>query len=153
MKKTDAPIIIEQSFNIPIKMVWSAFTNLDEMVKWYFENIPEFKAEVGFVTKFDIVSGDRTFPHIWTITEVIPEKKIAYRWQYENYDGDSTVEFNLLEENENTNLKLMVKIHEDFSDQIPEFRRESCIGGWTYFIKDRLKTYLEFKKNKKKDDI
>ena len=143
MKKKDAPIIIEESFKAPISKVWSAITKLDEMVKWYFENIPEFKAEIGFSTRFDIVSGDRTFPHIWTITEVIAEEKIAYRWQYENYRGDSIVEFNLLEENERTNLKLKVNILEDFPDEVPEFKRDSCIGGWTYFINNRLKTHIE----------
>ncbi len=30
-----------------------------------------------------------------------------------------------------------------FFENIPEFKRESCIEGWTYFIKKRLKEFLE----------
>jgi hypothetical protein len=40
---------------------------------------------------------------------------------------------------------LTVEVLEDFPDDIPEFRRESCIGGWNYFINHRLKEYLDKK--------
>lgn len=34
---------------------------------------------------------------------------------------------------------------ESFPPHIPEFKRESCEGGWTYFINQRLKEYLDAK--------
>ncbi len=34
---------------------------------------------------------------------------------------------------------------EKFPDNIPEFKRESDVAGWNYFIKDSLKEFLEEK--------
>jgi hypothetical protein len=34
-------------------------------------------------------------------------------------------------------------VRETFPDDIPEFRRDSCIGGWEYLIQKSLKEYLE----------
>ena len=39
-------------------------------------------------------------------------------------------------------LQLTLEIHEDFPQDIPEFKRESGVAGWNYFL-DRLKIYLE----------
>jgi len=38
---------------------------------------------------------------------------------------------------------LSTEISESFPLDIPEFKRESCVEGWTYFIKKRLKEYLD----------
>jgi len=37
---------------------------------------------------------------------------------------------------------LSTEVLEDYPDDIPEFKRESGLGGWNYFIKDRLYNYL-----------
>ena len=42
------------------------------MRQWYFENIPAFKAEVGFETQFEIHNQGRIFPHRWKVTKVVP---------------------------------------------------------------------------------
>ena len=146
MKVNDDPIIIEQFFNSPIDSVWNAISNVEEMRKWFFDNVPEFKPEVGFKTQFNVKSEDRNFLHSWKVIEVIPNNLLKYNWSYEDYDGDSNVIFELTEENNRTKLKLSHEILEDFPEDIPEFKRESCIGGWTYFINNRLKEYLENKK-------
>ncbi len=143
MKKIDPPIIVKQNFHSPLEIVWKSITKLEKMHQWYFEKIPSFKPEVGFKTQFNIKSGERNFLHNWEVLEVIPHKLIKYNWKYENYPGDSNVTFELLAENNKTKLKLTVEVLEDFPQNIPEFKRESCIGGWEYFIKDRLKKYLE----------
>jgi len=143
MKKDDDPIIIEQKFQKPPESVWDAITDIRQMRQWYFENIPDFKPEVGFKTQFEVRSGDRIFPHRWKITEVIPSKKITYNWKYDGYPGDSFVTFELFPHNDQTLLRLTTEIVEDFPQDIPEFRRESCVGGWTYFIQNSLKDYLE----------
>lgn len=143
MKKDDEPIVVEQTFDASIDAVWKAITEIDRMRQWYFENIPSFKPEVGFETQFNVQSQDRNFPHMWKVTEVVPGKMITYNWKYDNYPGDSFVTFELFEQDNLTKLRLTVTILEDFPEDIPEFRRESCIGGWTYFIKERLKEFLE----------
>lgn len=145
MKKSETPVVVEQTFSKDKKMVWSAISNVEEMVQWYFNNIPEFKAEVGFKTKFDVDSGERIFPHIWEVIEVIPYQKLVYNWQFDGYEGSSNSIFELIEESDSIKLRLTCEVLEDFSDKIPEFRRESCLGGWEYFIQGQLKEYLNKK--------
>jgi uncharacterized protein YndB with AHSA1/START domain len=142
MKTIEEPICVEHLFDQSIERVWKAITELDEMVLWFFDNIPAFKPIVGFKTEFTVQSEDRIFPHIWEITEVIPQKKIVYNWSYSNYNGDSLVTFELIEHNYQTKLSLTTKVIEDFPDNIPEFKWESCLAGWNYFIKERLVKYL-----------
>jgi uncharacterized protein YndB with AHSA1/START domain len=143
MKKTDDPIIIEQVFTISKDILWKVITKQEHMIQWFFENISEFKAEIGFQTQFTIENEGRVFPHHWKIIEVIPFEKITYNWKYEGYKGDSNVSFELIDENGGTKLVLTTIILEDFQENIPEFTREACIGGWEYFIQNQLKSYLE----------
>lgn len=115
------------------------------MQQWFFKAIPAFEARVGFQTKFKIENEGRSFIHLWTITEVKPFQKIIYNWKYEGYPGDSFVIFELIEQEKGSCLKLTHRIVESFSQDIPEFQRESCLGGWNYFIKESLPQFLEKK--------
>ena len=143
MKKEEEPIIIEETFNVPVETVWNAITQVEQMCRWFFENIPSFKPEVGFEIQFNVKSQDRNFLHKWKITEVEPLKKISYNWEYENYPWNSFVVFELFEENNSTMLRLTHQVTESFPQDIPEFKRESGIEGWNYFIKNTLKAFLE----------
>lgn len=143
MKKSEPPVIVEQILNAGIEEVWASITVKDHMIKWFFDNIPSFEAVVGFQTRFMVSTEERTFPHIWTISEVEINKKISYNWKYEGYAGDSFVHFELFPEGDKTLLHLTTEVIEDFSDDIPEFKRESCEGGWNYFIKESLPKYLD----------
>lgn len=142
------PIIIEQTFNVPVTIMWNAITSLKEMQLWYFNNIPEFKAEVGFeVPPFLVASGERNFTHIWKINEAIINKKLTYSWQYKEYSGVSKSIFELLEYNGKTTLKVTCIGLHTFPNDVPEFSRESCLNGWNYFIKERLDSYIKEKYN------
>jgi uncharacterized protein YndB with AHSA1/START domain len=143
METNADPIILEQTYNTSIDIVWNSITKIDLMRQWYFENIPSFKPEVGFETQFNVESQGRNFLHVWKVTEVVPMKKITYNWHYEGYSGDSFVVFELFEEDNSTKLRLTHQVLEGFPDDIPEFSRESCIEGWTFFIRKSLKDYLE----------
>ena len=142
MKKTDDPVIVEQIFEVNKERIWKAITELDEMIRWYFDNIPDFKPVVGFRTEFNVISEERNFLHKWHITEVIPNRKIVYNWQYEDYEGSADVCFEVSDSEGRAKLELKVMVLEDFSEGIPEFTRESCLNGWKYFINNRLKEYL-----------
>ncbi|HMN23959.1 MAG TPA: SRPBCC domain-containing protein [Ignavibacteriaceae bacterium] len=142
MKTTDEPIIIEQTFNSSVESVWISITEIGQMQKWYFENIPAFKPVVGFETQFNVQSEERNFLHIWKVTDVQPIKLIKYSWEFEEYPGKSTTAFEISKENNQTKLKLTVETLEDFPDDIPEFTTESCRAGWEYFINGRLKEFL-----------
>lgn len=143
MKVNDSPVIVEEIFNAPVQSVWNAITVVEEMRAWYFDNIPAFEARVGFETQFMVINEGREFPHHWMVTEVLPLKKISYDWRFGNYPGLGLVSFKLTEHGGSTTLKLTNAVLEDFPGGVPEFERESCLGGWRYFIGQSLKAYLE----------
>ena len=143
MKSTDEPIIVEQHFNAPVREVWKAITEVNRMTRWFFENIEAFKPETGFETRFNVTTPNGDFLHLWKLTEVIPLKKITCNWKYEGYPGDSFVSFELFEKDNGAILRLTHEVTETFPQHIPEFTRESCTGGWNYFIGDRLSAFLE----------
>lgn len=142
MKKGDKPVIVEQTFDSSSDVVWNSITEIEQMRQWFFEDIPSFEPEVGFETQFKVKSQDRSFLHMWRVTEVVPHKKITYDWKYEGYPGDSTVVFELFEQDDSTKLRLTHRVKESFPEDIPEFTRESCVEGWTFFIQKSLKAYL-----------
>ena len=143
MNNRAVPIVVEQQFDKPIQDVWEAITVQKLMIQWFFEDIPNFRPEVGFETSFDVDSGKQIFRHLWKITEARVPSMIVYHWSYEDIEGAGTVIFELSETATGTLLKLTNKGLDTFPDNIPEFSRESCIGGWEYFIKDRLKHFLD----------
>lgn len=146
MKKTDEPIVIEETFDVSIQKLWKAITDINCMTKWFFENIKSFEPRVGFETRFIIKNEDRIFPHLWKITDVRPEKSISYNWKYEGFEGDSFVRFELSENGKGSKLMLTHTVTETFPQNIAEFKSESCIEGWNWFIKNRLKEYLQKQK-------
>lgn len=145
MKTNEAPIIIEQVFNSSIESVWDSITEIGQMRKWYFENIPAFKPELGFETQFNVQSNGRNFFHRWKVIEVQPFQRLKYSWIFDDYSGKSTSLFEIFKHKNLTILKLKVEVLENFPEDIPEFTRESCIAGWEYFLTNRLKTFLDNK--------
>lgn len=143
MKATDEPIVIHQTMSASREVVWTALTEVDKMREWYFENIPAFEPTTGFEVRFDVQSNGRTFTHVWTVTRVDPKTAVAYRWQYEEYDGDSTVQFELSESDDGTLVVLTHTPKETFPQEIPEFDRDACYQGWDYFIKTALKDFVD----------
>ena len=143
MNNLSEPIIVEQIFDLPVDNVWRAITELEQMKKWYFQNIDSFEPKVGFATQFTVQIEDRIFPHLWQVTEVIPMRKISYQWQFEGYPGRGISTFELTEEGKQTKLKLTFTTSENFPSDIPEFKRESGVAGWNHFIKESLKEHLK----------
>ncbi|MBT8280648.1 MAG: SRPBCC domain-containing protein [Muriicola sp.] len=142
MKKSDPPIVIKASFDRSAEDLWNSLTLLPEMKNWYFDVLEAFEAREGFKTAFKVHSEDRTFTHLWEVIEVVPGEKITYRWEFEEYPGASTSTFEISGTNHQSELVLTVLVREDFPSGIPEFKRESCIGGWEYFLLGNLKKYL-----------
>ena len=113
------------------------------MRNWFFENIPDFRPVVGFQTAFPVHSDERVFTHQWKITEVTAPTSITYSWSYAEYPGAAIARFELEENDGTVTLRLTMTVTEDFPQDVAEFERESCIGGWNYFLGERLRKLLE----------
>ncbi len=141
MTKTK-PIVVEQNFAVSPESLWRAITEHPQMVQWFFENIPAFKPEPGFQTEFLVSTGERDFHHLWTITESIPGSKLVYDWRYQGLPGIGKVTFEIFSVGEGALLRVTNEGLETFPREIPEFTRESCEGGWKYFVQGKLQNYL-----------
>ncbi len=122
-------VVLERTFNAPVARVWKALTNVEQMREWYFD-LKEFKPEVGFEFGFVVEHEGMTYDHRCKVTEVIPQKKIAYTWRYEGHEGESLVTFELFAEGGKTRLKLAHKGLETFP-KLPSFARSNFEAGWT----------------------
>jgi uncharacterized protein YndB with AHSA1/START domain len=113
------------------------------MRQWFFAELTDFVPEPGFETRFNVHAEGRDFLHHWQVTEVVPERKIAYRWRYEGYPGDSVVTWELAATSGGTRLRFTHQGSETFPGEDPMFSREACQGGWDHFIRGNLKAHLE----------
>jgi len=140
-------VVIERTFNAPVGRVWKALTDVEEMRQWYF-NLKQFKAEVGFEFDFVVEHEGTTYHHLCKVTEVIPEKKLAYTWRYKGHEGDSLVTFELFADGDETRLKLTHQGLETFP-KTAAFARKNFEAGWTAIIDSELKQFLEGKQKGK----
>jgi uncharacterized protein YndB with AHSA1/START domain len=137
------PLVIERTFNASVEQVWKALTSKEDIKRWSFD-MKEFKPELGFEFQFTGGKEGVTFFHHCKITDVIPNKKLAYSWRYEGYEGDSLVTFELFAEGGGTRLKLTHEGLETFP-KIPDFAKSNFVAGWTHIIGSSLKEFVETK--------
>jgi uncharacterized protein YndB with AHSA1/START domain len=136
-------VVVERTFNAPLAKVWKALTDVDQMRQWYFD-LKEFRPEVGFEFEFVVEHEGNSYHHLCKITEVIPQKKIAYTWRYKSDPGDSLVTIELFREGEKTRLKLTHEGIENFP-RTSAYARKNFEAGWTAIIGTELKRFLEKK--------
>jgi uncharacterized protein YndB with AHSA1/START domain len=139
-------VVIERTFNAAVTRVWEALTNVDQMRQWYFD-LKEFKPEIGFEFEFVIEHEGNTYHHLCKVTQVIPQKKIAYTWRYKGEPGNSLVTFELFPEDNKTRLKLTHTGIETFP-KTPAYARKNFEAGWTAIVGSELKQFLERSKGK-----
>ena len=137
-------IVIERTFNAPVAKVWQALTDVDQMRQWYFD-LKEFRPEVGFEFEFVVEHEGNSYHHLCKVTEVIPQKKIAYTWRYKGESGDSLVTFELSPEGEGTRLKLTHTGIDTFP-KTPAYARKNFETGWTQIVDSELRQFVEQKK-------
>ena len=139
-------VVIERTINAAVTRVWEALTNVDQMRQWYFD-LKEFKPEIGFEFEFVVEHEGNTYHHLCKVTQVIPQKKIAYTWRYEGEPGNSLVTFELFPEGDKTRLKLTHTGIETFP-KTPAYARKNFEAGWTAIVGSELKQFLEGPKAK-----
>lgn len=143
-------VIVERTLNAPVARVWKALTDVDQMREWYLPcwrndlGFKQFKAEVGFEFEFVVEHEGHSYHHLCQITEVTPERKLAYSWRYKGEPGNSLVTFELSPEGEKTRLKLIHTGIETFPKK-PAYGRENFETGWTRLIGTDLKQFVEQK--------
>ena len=139
---TKEPLVIERIYNAPIEKVWSALTDNEQMKQWYFQ-LDDFKPEVGFEFQFSGGDKEKVFVHLCKVMEVIPGRKLAYSWRYQEFEGDSLVTFELYDEAGKTRVKLTHEGLETFPQNNPSFARSSFNQGWNEILGKSLKEFLE----------
>ena len=136
-------IIVERTFDAPVERVWTALTDANEMRQWYFD-LKEFKPEIGFEFEFIVEHEGNSYHHLCRVTEVVPQKKIAYTWRYKGQPGDSLVTIEVSPDGEKTRLKLTHSGIETFP-QTPAYARKNFEAGWAAIIGTELKQFVEEK--------
>jgi uncharacterized protein YndB with AHSA1/START domain len=136
-------IVIERTFNAPVGRVWMALTNVEQMRHWFFD-LEDFKPNVGFEFEFVVEHEGSSYHHLCCVTEVVPEKKIAYSWQYKGEQGCSLVAIELSAEGKMTRLRLTHSGIESFP-KTPAYSRKNFETGWTAIIGSELKNFVEGK--------
>jgi uncharacterized protein YndB with AHSA1/START domain len=141
--KTDVTdsVVLERTYNASVARVWKALTDAEQMRVWYFD-LKEFKPEVGFEFEFTVEHEGNRYHHLCKITEVIPQRKLAYTWRYSNEEGNSLVTFELFGEGDKTRLKLTHEGIETFP-KTPAYARKNFEGGWLQLIGSELKQFVE----------
>jgi uncharacterized protein YndB with AHSA1/START domain len=139
-QKTE-PLVIERTLAAPVALVWEAITNKKDISQWSFE-MKAFKPVVGCKFQFYGEKDGVKYLHHCKITEVIPQKRLAYSWRYKGYEGDSLVSFDLFTDGKKTRLKLTHLGLETFP-KLPNFARKNFAEGWTFLIGQSLKQFVE----------
>ena len=135
-------LVIKETYNAPIGVVWKALTDKNEMKKWYID-LREFKAEVGFKFTFPGQAREgREYIHHCEVTEVIPLKRLQYSWRYQNYTGHSLVTFDLEEREDQTFLTLTHSGLDSFPKEVTDINRKNFKKGWTALLTESLSKYL-----------
>ena len=145
-KEVTEAIIMERTFDAPVARVWTAVTDVDQMREWYFD-LKEFRPQVGFEFEFTVEHEGHSYHHLCRVTDVVPEKKIAYTWRYKDEPGDSLVTFELFPDGNRTRLKLTHTGIETFP-KTPAYARKNFEAGWTEIIGSELKQFVEGSKAK-----
>ena len=137
------PIVIERNFKASTAIIWNALTDLSQLKKWYFD-LDGFQPVPGFRFRFaGKGSTGEEYMHDCRVLEVIPGKKIAYSWTYENREGYSVVSFELFPDGDETRLVLTHTGVASFAANGSDFMNESFTQGWTEIIGNQLRLFLE----------
>jgi Uncharacterized conserved protein len=136
------PVVVEKTLDAAVDRVWQAIAAKAQLKQWYFQ-LDDFKPEIGFSFSFP-GQGHKgaQYTHRCTVTDVIPQKKLQYSWQYEGHPGYSLVTFELFEMENRTRIKLTHHGLETFPQDSDDFAWKSFNGGWNEIIGNMLPEFL-----------
>lgn len=147
MKASDNNIELEFTYPQSVEVLWENFTVYDKVTQWFFKEIKEFEPKIGYETEFVVKLDEKTFTHCWYILDFEPQETLSMHWWYEEYDGEMRVTFDFDKEKTGSKIKVTIETTDDFPQDMEEFKRESCINGWNYFLGKSLPEYLKKNSN------
>ncbi|PIQ21496.1 MAG: ATPase [Cytophagales bacterium CG18_big_fil_WC_8_21_14_2_50_42_9] len=136
----NTPLIKEFDYNVPIRKVWQALTNVNKMKEWYFPQLQKFEPIVGYKFQFDDNSSE--YQKEWVVTKVKDARTLAHSWAYKGYPGSSEVIFDLFADENKTRLSVTQTDLESFPNH-PHFQRERFEWGWDNLLGQNLRHLLE----------
>ncbi|HEV9035592.1 MAG TPA: SRPBCC family protein [Puia sp.] len=142
VRQTPPPFVLERVFDATADRVWQALTNKDEIRQWSFD-IADFEPEEGFDFTFDGEKDGERFVHLCRVTEVVPGKKLAYSWRYENVRGVSHVTWELFPEGRKTRLRVTHEGLEKLAHAGEPWARHNFEAGWTAIFDQGLRSWLQ----------
>lgn len=130
-------------FKSPVRKVWSALTNNNELKIWYFY-ISHFVPEEGSTFTFYEAETGGKYLHSCKILTVVPEKVFEHTWEHPSHSqGVSVVKWELESiGEEETRLSLTHSGLENLADAGPEFAPENYEAGWKSIVKIALRNHL-----------
>ena len=135
------PLVVERKIDAPVSLVWQALSTPEALSQWSFD-IKAFQPEAGFAFEFSAEKAGVKYIHQCQVTEVIPQKRLAYTWRYAGHAGDSLVTFDLFAEGATTRVRLTHTGLETLPP-VPDFARSNFTMGWTQLVGTCLKEYVE----------
>lgn len=136
-------IVVEQRYSVSAQELWDALTDASRMKRWFFSEIESFEAVKGFETEFTVHVEQTDYVHLWTVLDCEARRCLVLDWRYRGIPGASVVRFELFEADQGVGLRVIHTDSHTFPQDNPVFQREAGVGGWTYFLQDSLKKYLD----------
>lgn len=140
----NTPVVTEVLLEAPAQEVWEAITVAEKMNQWYFK-IPEFRAEPGYAFKYyGGEPGGKQYPISCKVLEVVPGRKLAHTWSYDEFPHETVVTFELFPEGEHTRLRLTHTGLDSMPASYPEkVNAANHQQGWDHIIGKSLKGFVE----------
>jgi uncharacterized protein YndB with AHSA1/START domain len=135
------PVVKEISIDAPISKVWEALTKKEQIAKWLMPS-DDFELKAGVTFNMLGKSKGIEYPHICTIKEIVPEKKLSYTWAVKDKLSDTLVTYELEEHNGKTKLTLTHSGWDKVTLNKEGATREDYNNGWEQVIPG-LKKYVE----------
>lgn len=134
-------VIKETTIDAPVSKVWDALTKKEQIAKWL---MPSDNFELKLGATFNMLGKSKgvEYPHICTIKEIVPEKKLSYTWAVKDKLGDTLVTYDLEDLDGKTKLTLTHTGWDKVTLTTEGTHRDDYNNGWEQVIPG-LKKYVE----------
>ncbi|MBS1494147.1 MAG: SRPBCC domain-containing protein [Bacteroidetes bacterium] len=135
------PVIKEVTIDAPVSKVWKAITEKEQIAEWLMPS-NDFELKAG--TTFHMTGSSKgvEYPHICTITEIVPEKKLSYTWAVKDKLSDTLVTYELEEQDGKTKVTLTHSGWDKVTLNTVGATREDYNNGWNHVLPG-LQKYVE----------